>query len=416
MSSTVFGNPLRLKDKIPPLLKSLGLKWEGLFFPDSLIQIRLSRLNLHQGFPQGCYSLTSIAHLKSLVDGKQKKQQQTIVAHLLAARLGEGGEADVFGPLTPAMTHSIMESMPVKIGLSTEQSDQYIVKIQKKPGDYPAENIKFFQRLNEVTCYGSILLPLIVGQVPGSWFEQNPFLDCQPKADRDATYSIEIQMYGGISSESFLEIENSLTFEDVISVWLSIEKIFLDAWTIIHNLGFYMTDIKAANMVWDTVQKRLRLIDVHFYPLPKEGEIQCHSRMMTSRVDIMPVQFLEKPWTTQEHSSRLAATSDRHSKNIRHYFKKLEGIFAGRQKDSISRKETETQRIQRHALLFVLYPILLWFFILLDTKNKVILHKSEETELVQKIKDFCIHILETRCRSLCPEELSRFSRDLFSSK
>ena len=334
---------------------------------------------------------------------QQKKQKQTLVTCL-----GEGQEANVYGIFTYPMIQSILASAS-DVRFLTDKSpltDRFILKVHKRKISCNNNNNqdKELQEIHKVLKYQSILLPIATGKVNSAWFHQNPFIEDTIERPENDFFAIEVQEYGG--HELFAlnaDPRIRFTMDDIVHIWISILYIFLDALIVIHRLEMFMTDVKIENMVWDG--HRLRLIDVHFYPMPW---IECKRMplVITPRIDVLPSQYFDKAWPKIGPPGYLQKYFHENSKNILKSPLVHKHVVAS---DSKQRKmarescippEEEKIKLQRHALMFVVYPILIWFGMMLERDNKIQMEYPDDKQSLDELKDFCAKILEERGRTL----------------
>lgn len=335
---------------------------------------------------------------------KSKKQQK----QKRITRLGEGQEADVYGIFSLPMIQSILASAS-DVRILTDKSpitDRFILKVHKRKISCNNNNNqdKELREIHNALAHQSILLPIAIGKVDHAWFDQNPFIKDTTERPENEFFMIEVQEYGG--KEVFILNADPMvrfTVHEIVHMWISIIYIFLDALIVIHRLEMFMTDVKIENMVWDG--QRLRLIDVHFYPMPW---IECKRMplVLTPRIDVLPAQYFDKAWPKIGPPGYFQKYFLENSKNILKSPLVQKHVVAS---DSKQRKmirescippEEEKVKLQRHALMFVVFPILIWLGMLLERENKIQIESPCDKQSLDELKDFCATILKERGRTL----------------
>lgn len=403
-TTPVIHGPFYWKDIKDRLSTSIGAQQRDMFCPDSRVFLRASSESNATG-----RSLVISQRLAGQLLGPGVSRSPSVRMEIVAARLGSGQEADVYGPLTYSMIQSILASA-CDVRLLTSQpctTDQFILKISKTKMNSSHKNQdEEIRKLHTRMTRQSILLPIAMARVTGEWFRQNPFLQL-PEEERpaDSFFALEVQKYGG--KEMFpLNADPRIRFTlmDIVHMWISIVYIMQDAWTVIRDLQMFMTDIKTENMVWDG--HRLRLIDVHFYPMPWRRQSERSPLVLTPRVDILPLQYFDRAWPKIGEPGFLQKYFDNNSKQVLKIPLIYKHVIASNQKqrrlirESAVPPEEEKVKLERQALMFVVYPIFFWFGMLLERENKILISHSHGKECVKELGFFCAQVLQERGRTL----------------
>jgi len=313
-----------------------------------------------------------------------------------------GGEADIFGPLSLEQVQTIVtylkEFTPVSWFDLPKVSSRFILRVGKVNDMEPIHAAEY-RKLHHQIVNGSIIMPLLACTVDFRWLDNsNPFLQFPDNRKRNVEhrYRVEIQEYGGEDFfHLFVNPRLVFTFEQIVEMWQSIYFIYMTVWKIIHKMDLYMTDIKVENMVWDG--HRLRIIDTHFYPLPGTKPSAKYVTI-TPRMDMLPLQFFDDPWPKTKHIISVFRQSSQSIMKRREFRKHIDASYE--KFKTLVVEETVKERLQRHALLFVMYPILIYFQVLLDQTDRIHLDNEQQKEYLETLQQFCTTLLVERASTI----------------
>jgi len=313
--------------------------------------------------------------------------------------LGKGGEAYVYGPFTKQEIGQVFKIPRQSQRLATGK--KYIVKVFTSSNVFP-DNIEYWDDIRDEIRNDSIILPLAIFRVPLEVIHAN-FRDF-PKRIQLKEVFVEIQQYGG---KDFFDLvfdrthPFTLSFEEFISVWISIIRILEDLARLLINKDKIITDIKMENMVFDEREKTIRLIDVQV----NDDRAGTRHRIITPDLNLTPIQYFKNTWRTSTSHQLLDIYKTKARKmyddrshvfyNVLREIHHDEPTFQSAMRAFTATPATSTKNRNREKFFFVLYPIFFMIISLLLYK-KVRFSSVEEKKVLHEIYMFCKQTLRDR--------------------